>query len=104
MSFDNWCLAADEGVVRPSREQLEACEKLVVALAALNKATQAARGLALHVEFTRFGSTFDVKCEVRTVVKGPVHARTQQPHLGSEAGAGMASSGMHWRKTVARGG
>jgi hypothetical protein len=56
-------------VVRPSRDQLEACEKLVIALAALNKATQAAERVGLHVEFTRFGSTFDVKCEVRTVVK-----------------------------------
>ena len=59
----------EENVVRPSREQLEACERLVMALAALNKAVQAADRVGLHVEFSRLGNTFDVKCEVRTVVK-----------------------------------
>ena len=55
--------------MRPSTEQLEACEKLVVALAALNKAMQAAERVGLHVEFNRLGNTFDVKCEVRTMVR-----------------------------------
>ena len=49
--------------MRPSREQLEACEKLVVALAALNKATQAAERVGLHVEFTR--DRQHLRCEMR---------------------------------------